>query len=138
MQDERQHMRRVFRETWQKREQKETLTPLEKQLLDVIALHPEYHSLLENPQTEEKEYRTDNNPYLHLSLHLGLIEQLSTNRPNGIRDIYQKLYEQHDDEHQAQHMVMEVMGEIMWDAQQSGKLPDEQAYLSKLQKLACS
>jgi len=134
--DERQHMRQIFFDTWQKRENnKSSLSPLEKQILDVLKAHPEYHSLMDNPQTQEKEYHTDNNPFLHLSLHLGILEQLSTNRPQGIRDIYQQLFEKHHDEHQVQHIMMEAMGEVIWDAQQNGQLPDEQNYLNKLKKL---
>lgn len=135
MQDERQHIRRMFIDTWAKREQSESMSPLEKQLLDVIGQHPEYHGLLEGKQTEDKEYRTDNNPFLHLGLHLGLLEQLSTNRPQGIREIYQHIYNKYADVHQVQHLMMEAMGEIIWNAQQAGKLPDEQDYLSELRKL---
>lgn len=132
MEHERRQQRQYFIDAWSKRERPDSLSALEKQLVMIIGLHPEYHSLLDDPNILDKDYRTDNNPFLHMSLHLGLLEQLSTNRPHGIRDIYQQLLQQHRDEHTVQHLMMEVMATIMWDAQQNNTLPDEHAYLQQL------
>ncbi len=135
MYNERNHMRQCFIDAWQKREQKERATALERQLLDIILQHPTYQSILDDPKSIDKDYSTDNNPFLHMSMHLGLIEQLTTNRPQGIRTLYQQLYEKHGDEHTVQHLMMEVMGEIIWDAQQNQRLPSETDYLNSLQRL---
>lgn len=135
MHNERNQMRQCIIDAWQKREQKERITPLEQQLIEIIHQHPEYHALLDNPKSLDKDYHTDNNPFLHLSMHLGLIEQLTTNRPSGIRHFYQTLYEKYLDEHLIQHMMMEAMAEVIWDAQQNQQLPDESRYLEKLVKL---
>jgi hypothetical protein len=136
MQNEKNQMRQYFIDTWHKREQKECLTPLEKQLIDIIQQHPEYHKVLENPKSLDQDYTTDNNPFLHMSMHLGLIEQLTTNRPAGIRELYQQVYNKYGNEHQIQHLIMEIMGEVIWDAQQNQQLPDESLYLKKLRNLA--
>ena len=135
MGQERRQQRQYFLDAWTKRETPDSLSALEKQLLEVIKLHPEYQNILDDPDILDKDYRTDNNPFLHMSLHLGLLEQLSTNRPAGIREHYQRLYQHHQDEHQVQHLMMDVMATIMWDAQQNGKLPNEQLYLKKLKSL---
>lgn len=133
--DSRTDLRQLFLKVWQQKDNPQSLTALEQQLLQVLLQHPEYHAVIADPDTLDKDYRTDNNPFLHLSLHLGLIEQLSTNRPAGIRDIYQALYEKLGDEHQAQHLLMDKMAETIWDAQQQNQLPDERVYLEKIRRL---
>lgn len=133
--DSRTDLRQLFLKVWQQKDNPQSLSALEQQLLQVLLQHPEYHTAIEDPDTVDKDYRTDNNPFLHLSLHLGLIEQLSTNRPVGIRALYQSLYEKIGDEHQAQHLLMEKMAETIWDAQQQNKLPDERVYLEKIRQL---
>lgn len=134
--ESRADLRQLFLKVWSSKDSPQQLTPLEQQLLLVMQDHPEYHSLFESPESVDQDYRTDNNPFLHLSLHLGLIEQLSTNRPLGIRDIYQCLFAKLQDEHQVQHLLIEKMAETLWDAQQNNKLPDERTYLQKITELA--
>ena len=134
MMNDRQEMRQSFFNAWKKRDKKNALSTLEKQLIEVIALHPEYHSLLENPQNDQ-DYSTDNNPFLHLGLHVSLQEQLSTDRPAGIQKMYQQLSHQLNDPHRAAHLMMDVMAHILWDAQENGQLPDETLYLERLRGL---
>lgn len=132
--DNRTQMRQVFLDAWQKRQNPILLSPLEQQILSVIEAHKEYESILNDPDILDKDYRTDNNPFLHMSLHLGIIEQITTNRPSGIRNLYQKAYHRLHDEHEVQHVFMEVMAEVIYDAQKKGALPDELIYLEQLQK----
>lgn len=135
MSEERRQMRQQFIDVWQKRQDREQLTPFETQVLDTLYIHPEYQPLLEDPDILDEDYTTDTNPFLHLSLHLGVIEQLTTNRPAGIRHIYQSLQKRLGDDHQAQHKLMEVMAEIIWEAQQMQQVPNDKAYLAKLNQL---
>lgn len=134
MGNERKEMRQLFLDAWEKRQNPILLSPLEQQILSVIKAHKEYESIFDDPNILDKDYRTDNNPFLHMSLHLGIIEQLTTNRPKGLRELYQKSYRQLHDEHEVQHAFMEVMAEVMFDAQKKGALPDELIYLEQLQK----
>ena len=131
----RSDMRQLFLDAWQKRQTPDALSALEQQVLTVIAAHKEYDSIFDEPDILDKDYRTDNNPFLHMSLHLGVIEQLTTNRPQGIRELYQTSYKKLHDEHVVQHVFMEVMAEVIYDAQQKGVLPDEAVYLERIKKL---
>ena len=133
--DPRLAMRQQFLDAWRKHQCHLALSDLECQIRDVILLHPEYQLILKEEETLDQDYRTDNNPFLHMSLHLGLTEQLTTNRPAGIREIYQQLYNSKGDEHRVQHLMMEAMAEVIYEAQQNGSLPDEQAYLERLSRL---
>lgn len=134
MTDSRAQMRQPFIDAWQKRQQPLSLSPLEQQILAIIEEHTEYHSIFDDPSILEKDYRTDNNPFLHMSLHLGLIEQFTTNRPQGIQAIYQTLFKKYRNEHQVQHLMMEIMADVLYTAQQNKQLPDEQVYLERLKR----
>lgn len=135
MSNDRREMRQLFFDAWQKRQSPLSLSPLEQQILSVIEAHKEYESIFIDPDILDKDYRTDNNPFLHMSLHVGIIEQLTTNRPQGIQELYQKAYQRLGDEHQVQHLFMEVMAEIIYEAQQKGTLPDETIYLERIKKM---
>ncbi len=53
----RDELRRVYVEAWRKRRAGLPVEPLEAQVADVIALHPEYHAALERgADTLERDY----------------------------------------------------------------------------------
>jgi hypothetical protein len=128
------YYRKIFTDAWKKYQAGECLSPLETQLIDIITQHPEYYAMLENPDFSE-DFSTDNNPYLHLSLHVGLLEQLSTQRPAGINHLYETRVLKIGDAHKAQHEIMQIMAELMWEAQKLGSMPSDEEYVKKLQLL---
>lgn len=135
---DRNQLRRFFQLSWQKRQQGEQLEPLEKMVSDIVAQHPEYHADIENQDTLDRDFAVEQgapNPYLHMGMHISLAEQLSTNRPGGIRDLHQKLSQQLGDSHQAEHQMMDCLGLALWEAQRAQRPPDEQNYLDCLEKL---
>lgn len=129
----RDYYRQVFSETWQKYRASENLSAFEGQLLEVMLEHPEYHAELEKPDFLS-HFALDENPYLHLGLHMGLLEQLSTERPMGINHLYEQLLAKINDVHETQHHMMNVMAELLWAAQKTGALASEAEYLEKLKK----
>lgn len=133
----REQVRRFFFETWQKFNQQQTLTDLEKIALQVIHLHPEYHEILSQPQRYlDQEYFPElgeTNPFLHMSLHVSIIEQLRIDQPPGIRALFAQLQTQHGNEHDAYHDVLDCLGEMVWRAQREQKMPDNAEYLACLQ-----
>jgi len=126
-----EEVRRFFCETWRKHRAGEILTPIETMALDWITEHPEYHDTLASADAAAAaEYRVDDgrtNPFLHLSMHLAIAEQLSIDQPPGIRAAYQRLAARSGDAHAAAHDVMECLGEVIWAAQRAGQAlpPDE-------------
>jgi Domain of unknown function (DUF1841) len=115
------------------------LEPLDAQIADVIALHPEYQTLLESADGDlEQAYTVEQgqtNPFLHMGLHLAIREQLATRRPAGIETVHLRLTRASGDAHVAEHRMIEVLAETLWDAQRAGRAPDEQRYLERLQRL---
>lgn len=136
----RDEARRFFFETWGKYSRGETLSGLEQTALHAILLHPEYHALLSDAERNlESDFTPEHgqmNPFLHLSLHLAIEEQLSIDQPRGIRERYEVLATRLGSEHDAKHAVLECLGETIWQAQRTGTPLDENAYLECLSRRA--
>ena len=134
----RESLRRGWLEAFKKSQTGALLTALETQLADLIREHPEYHAWLERGDAAvQADFRPEDgnvNPFLHLSMHLALREQVSTNRPAGIDAVHSRLAERHG-AHEAEHRMMEMLGRALWEAQRAGRAPDEQAYLETLRQL---
>jgi len=135
----RDDLRRDWLTAWQRHATQLPLTPLEAQLVDLIAAHPEYHSWLERgDEVLQQEFSPEGghiNPFLHLSMHMALREQVVTDRPQGIRAVHARLASR-SDVHDAEHQMMEALGRALWEAQRAGRMPDERLYLEDLQRLA--
>lgn len=126
---------------WAKRRQNQPATPLEAIAADLVELHPEYHELLEADDAVSREWtpeQGETNPFLHLSLHLAIEEQLSIDQPPGIRGIFERLQSKTADRHSALHIILECLGETIWRAQRSGQGLDGAAYLDSLNRAARS
>jgi hypothetical protein len=135
---DRGELRQMYAAAWQKRCDNKPLSPLEAQIADVIAMHPEYQAGIAGGKLDE-DYTPDGgktNPFLHMGLHLGLREQVATNRPTGIRDVYEKLAARAGDAHAAEHEMIECLAETLWEAQNANRPPDEHKYLERLLRLA--
>ena len=135
----RDELRRVYVEAWRKRRAGLPVEPLEAQVADVIALHPEYHAALERGDAAlERDYTPaggQSNPFLHMGLHLAVRDQIATDRPAGIREAFASLAARSGSEHEAEHRIIECLAEAMWDAQRSGRPPDEAGYLQCVLRL---
>jgi len=136
----RDQARRFFFDSWSKYRAGEMLSGLETIALQVILLHPEYHALLDAPERNlVRDYAPEHgamNPFLHLSLHLAIEEQLSIDQPPGIRTAFERLRAKTGDEHDAKHALLECLAETIWQAQRANAAPDQALYLECLaQKL---
>jgi len=135
-----QEVRRFFCETFRKSRAKEILTPLESIAADWILQHPEYEdSLSDVERALETNYSVDDgktNPFLHLSMHLSISEQISVDQPRGVKAAFIALSNKTNSEHDAHHQMMECLGEMIWKAQRNGTAPDGVAYIEALQKRA--
>jgi hypothetical protein len=136
----REQARAFFFETWRKYRAGELLSGLEAMALELILLHPEYHAVLEQSErTREREYLPElgeTNPFLHLSLHLALEEQLSIDQPPGIAARFAALLARHGERHAALHAALDCLAEMVWRAQREGLPPDGAAYLECLRRQA--
>jgi hypothetical protein len=132
----RDEARRFLIDAWAKLRAGLPLSDLERMAAGLIALHPEYHALLERPEASvARDYapeQGETNPFLHLSLHLAVAEQLAIDQPPGIRAEFARLRRARGDEHAALHAVLECLGEVIWQAQRQASAPDAALYLACL------
>jgi hypothetical protein len=140
----RDDVRRFFCAVWRKHAEGRVLTPLEATALKWIAVHPEYHGwLADEARALAEDFTVERglgNPFLHLSMHLALEEQLSIDQPPGIVAAFGRLAERSGDAHDAAHEALECLGEIVWSAQRSAVPADAEAigaaYLDCLRRRA--
>jgi len=123
---------------WTKSRSGQPLSDLERMTAALIALHPEYHALFEDPERNvDRDWGPEGgevNPFLHLSLHLAVAEQLAIDQPPGIRAQFERISKAKGDEHQALHAVLECLGEVIWTAQRNRAPPDGALYLECLER----
>jgi hypothetical protein len=134
----REQLRITWRSAWERRQSGLPLEPLQAQIATVIEAHPEYHAFIisdANLQQEFTPIEGRENPFLHMGLHLALHEQISTDRPAGIRAVHQRLTRRAGSAHEAEHQMIEILATALWEAQRAGRAPDEAIYLERLQRL---
>lgn len=134
----RDQVRQFFCDSWRKDQEGRPLVGAETIAVDVIRQHPEYHPLLSDGEGAlAREWTPEGgemNPFLHLSLHLAVEEQLSIDQPFGIRAAFEALCRRLDDPHEARHRLLECLGEAVWRAQQAGNTLDLEAYLESIRR----
>lgn len=135
-----QDVRRFFAGVWQLRQMPMTMDSLQKKALRIIEAHPEYAVYLENIEryldytwTPEQG---ETNPFLHMSLHLSIQEQVSIDQPYGIKQIHEQLCHRFTgDWVKAEHLMMEALAQTVWEAQRFQNGLDVNAYMTRLRRL---
>jgi len=132
----RDQARRFLIDAWKKRTENLPATPLETIAADIVALHPEYHALMTEDALTRDWTPEDGatNPFLHLSLHLAIAEQLSIDQPPGIRAAFETRLSRHGERHAALHDILECLGETLWRAQRDRAPLDAAAYLECIRR----
>ncbi len=135
----RDQVRRFFCDAWKKHQERLPLVGAEVTAADIAARHPEYQALLNDPeQAVEQDWTPESgqmNPFLHLSLHLAIHEQVSIDQPPGIRAAFEALRARLDP-HAAEHVILECLGETIWRAQRQGGQMDALAYVDAVRRKA--
>ncbi|MEO5700376.1 MAG: DUF1841 family protein [Casimicrobiaceae bacterium] len=134
----RDEARQFLIESWRKHTAGEARSALETIAAEIIAMHPEYHTVLQSPlRHAHRDYHPEvgeMNPFLHLSLHLAVAEQMAIDQPPGLRDHFTRIAAARGDEHAALHAVVECLGEVIWHAQRHRLPPDGSLYLACLER----
>lgn len=135
---DRNTLRRTFAEAWRRRVMGLVLEPLQARIAQVVEAHPEYHAVVQDTDSLDRDYTPENgqtNPFLHMAMHLALLEQRATDRPSGIARALELVDLKLGDPHAAEHEAMECLGRVMWEAQRAGTAPDEHDYLECVRRL---
>ncbi|MDH5539784.1 MAG: DUF1841 family protein, partial [Rhizobacter sp.] len=133
-------VRLFFCDAYRKQFEGSPLTALESVAADWIAAHPEYQQDLSDPDAAlTAVYAVDsgrNNPFLHLSMHLSISEQIAIDQPRGIKQAHDLLANRLGSAHEAHHQIMECLGEMIWTSQRSGLPPDGERYIECVRRRA--
>jgi hypothetical protein len=135
----REQVRDFFVGAWRKHRNQEVLSALETIAAGIVLEHPEYHDLLASVDVLAREFPPENgqtNPFLHLSLHLAIEEQISIDQPHGIRAAFEVLCRQRGGHHFAMHELLDCLGETMFQALRDGTPPDRGAYIDSVRRRA--
>ncbi len=137
---DRKQLREVFFRAWQRHRDGLPLAGIEQLVATVALRHPEYHRILDDSERYgDLDYQPDagqTNPFLHMAMHIAIIEQLSIDQPRGVRTHFQALLAQGGGEHDAEHCMMECLGEMLWQAGRDGTEADPAVYLGCLARLS--
>ena len=135
----REQVRRFFCDAWKKHLDRLPLVGAEVTAADIALRHPEYHPLLTDAEAAvNKDWVPEGgemNPFLHLSLHLAIHEQISIDQPPGIRLAFEQLRARMEP-HAAEHVLLECLGETIWKAQRNGQAMDAAAYVDAVRRKA--
>ena len=133
-------VRRFFCDTHRLQRDGLALSPMQALAAPWIAEHPEYHAELADVDAAlAARYTVEqgrSNPFLHLSMHLTITEQVAIDQPRGIKQAYELLCARLGSAHEAQHQVMECLGDMIWASQRAGVPPDGHAYLDCVRRRA--
>jgi hypothetical protein len=133
-------VRRFFCEAWARHRAGGVLEPMQLLAATWCSRHPEYAAILASTeQAIASSFSPENgreNPFLHLSMHLAIEEQIATDQPPGIRAAWSALLKRSGDVHNAAHQAMECLGPVLWEAQRARRMPDTHTYLECLRRRA--
>ena len=137
---DRNELRQMYVDAWRKSCAGGPMSPLESQIAQVIQDHPEYQAAMTSGTLDETYTPGGGktNPFLHMGLHLAVREQIATDRPAGIAEVFELLRTQTGDGHVAEHRALDCLAEALWIAQNNNTAPDEQTYLQSLRRLVGS
>ncbi|WBF65348.1 MAG: DUF1841 family protein [Candidatus Kinetoplastibacterium crithidii] len=116
-----EQVRFFFIDAWKKFNNPKTqllLSPIELLAIELIKEHPEYHKVLEDKNAVKKDYNfreLNHNPFLHLSMHLAVSEQIIIDQPFGIKKAYINLSEK-TDKHKAAHELIKCLETVMYES----------------------
>jgi hypothetical protein len=135
---QRDQIRHVFVDVWRRRCEGTPLEPLERSIAAVIEAHPEYQPVMTDPEAIVRDYSVqsgETNPFLHMGMHITIIEQITCDRPSGIRALYDRLRASYHDTHELEHAMMQCLADCLWESRERSEPPDEQRYIACVRRL---
>jgi hypothetical protein len=131
--------RRIFWDAWQRAKDGMPLDAMQVRIARVIEMHPEHHHFFDDMESFlDRDFHVDDgmNPYLHLSLHLALEEQVATRQPPEVAQALEHLMSiKGIDRHAALHHILEILAETVYFSQRQGRDPDVMLYLARVKEL---
>ena len=116
--NQRRELRKVYFDVWQKMNNTKSLEPMEERIALIIQMHPEYHSILSQPDMLDNDFGSDtieSNPFYHMGLHISIHEQVGLDQPAGIQNLYYKLAQKYQEPHKIEHIMINCLVAVLED-----------------------
>lgn len=126
-----EQVRLMFCDVFHKMRERKILDQVESRVCQVIEHYPQYHDLLANREGVNQAYSMDENPYLQMSLHLAVVEQIETDQPPGVRGFYETQILKYPVDHVQKQMV-KVLRQLIHRSLSELGLAFHQEYLQAL------
>ena len=97
--------------------------------------HGEWLGLFEQPEPRLLDVPGEVNPYLHISLHVAVEQQLEADDPPATRHTLARLQRAGLDGHEARHRIMTAVAEEMAAATRNGTGFDTARFVRRLEEL---
>ena len=133
----RQWNRQRLCEIWKAAEAGKVLSGEEALYGKLMLEHPEYHNAFEfADQVEGAEYVVDGvNPYLHLTMHAAIENQLAAKDPPEVAKTLDRLMGQGMSRHDAIHAIAAVFIELAFPVFQGREPFNTKRYIKRLRRL---
>lgn len=131
--------RTVMSDIWKRwHRDPDSLEGEERQLAEQMAEHQKYHDVWENIDNLSDhafDPAKEENPFLHVSLHVTLERQLQSDEPPEAGRALERLIARGDDPHEARHAILRVLVQEMWHIMTHSEEFNQQRYCEELDKL---
>jgi len=120
---------------WERSQRGEAVAGEEARLAAVMKEHPEYQVAWESPQHLSESTIGGVNPYLHVTMHTIVENQLAQNEPPEAAQALERLLAAGVSRHEAIHRIGNLMLRQIWRIQRERQSFDRQAYVLALKSL---
>jgi hypothetical protein len=134
----RQYSQQKFFEIWQKASEEEKLEGEEASIAAAMLEHGEYYDTWEKADTlanYEYDPETDVNPFLHVTIHSIVENQIAMNTPREVRTTLEKLEAKGESHHEAVHKIGTALIEEIFRTMKHNKPFDQKRYIQNLKRL---
>lgn len=128
--------KRKIQQIWQKITQEKALSSEDNRLAKILLEHKEYEKIWEKiPANVEKE-TGGVNPYLHVSLHLAIENQIAEENPSQVRRYLSKKLSQGIERHKIIHEIAAIFCEFLFDTLKYRRPFDRAGYIKRLEEMS--
>jgi len=124
-------------EVWRKLNDNEDLTEEEDLLAEQMQAHPEFGALWESEEMPDHLFdpSREENPFLHVSLHVMLERQIRSGEPPCVARTVERLERLEEDPHDVRHATMRILVSEIWEVMTQRRQFDVKHYCEEIEKL---
>lgn len=127
-----------FLEIWKNTSENKKLEGEEAVFGRIMQEHPEFHATFNLGEPAfgiDFASRNEVNPFLHISLHAVVEQQIADRNPAEVEQAYQAILEWGDSRHESIHRISGILAEVLFEAIQKKSPIDDAGYLRRVREL---